>query len=98
MFKGGSLGLKGAVLNGKAKQCLEGNACIHAESLQLCLYLVTTVDSWRPYGLQSIRFLCLWDSPGKNTGVGCYALLQGIFPTQGLNSGILLLLHWQAGS
>ena len=29
------------------------------------------------------------DSPGKNTGVGCQALLQGIFPTQGLNPGIL---------
>ena len=26
------------------------------------------------------------DSPGKNTGVGCHALLQGIFPTQGLNA------------
>ena len=31
------------------------------------------------------RLLCPWDSPGKNTGVGCHALLQGIFPTQGLN-------------
>ena len=29
------------------------------------------------------------DSPGKNTGVGCDALLQGIFPTQGLNPGLL---------
>ena len=29
------------------------------------------------------------DSPGKNTGVGCHALLQGIFPTQGSNSGLL---------
>ena len=38
------------------------------------------------------------DSPGKNTGVGCYALLLGIFPTQGLNMGPLCLLHWQAGS
>ena len=28
------------------------------------------------------------DSPGKNTGVGCHALLQGIFPTQGLNPGL----------
>ena len=28
------------------------------------------------------------DSPGKNTGVGCHALLQGIFPTQGSNSGL----------
>ena len=26
-----------------------------------------------------------WDSPGKNTGVGCHVILQGIFPTQGLN-------------
>ena len=26
------------------------------------------------------RLLCRWDSPGKNTGVGCHALLQGIFP------------------
>ena len=29
---------------------------------------------------------CLWNFPGKNTGVGCHFLLQGIFPTQGLNS------------
>ena len=29
------------------------------------------------------------DSPGKNTEVGCHALLQGIFPTQGLNPGLL---------
>ena len=28
------------------------------------------------------------DSSGKNTGVGCHALLQGIFPTQGLNPGL----------
>ena len=31
------------------------------------------------------RLLCPWDSPGKNTGVGCHSLLQGIFLTQGLN-------------
>ena len=35
---------------------------------------------------------------GKNTGVGCRALLQGIFSTQGLNPCLLHLLHWQAGS
>ena len=36
---------------------------------------------------------------GKNTGVGCHALLPGIFPTQGLNPQHLLsLLHWQADS
>ena len=28
------------------------------------------------------------DSPGKNTGVGCHALLQGIFPNQGSNPGL----------
>ena len=39
-----------------------------------------------------------WDSPGKNTGVGCHALLQVIFPTRGSNPHPLHLLHWQAGS
>ena len=34
---------------------------------------------------------------GKNTGVGCHFLLQGIFQTQRLNLGFLCLLHWQAG-
>ena len=37
--------------------------------------------------------LCPWDSPGKNTGVGYHALLQGIFLTQGLNPHLLWLLH-----
>ena len=41
------------------------------------------------YGPQPARFLCLWDSPGKNTGVGCHFLLQGICPTQELNLGLL---------
>ena len=38
------------------------------------------------------------DFPGKNTGVGCCFLLQGIFPPQGLNLSLLCLLHWQEGS
>ena len=46
-------------------------------------------DSLRPRGLQPARLLCPWDSPGKNTGVGCHFLLQGIFPTQGLSPGLL---------
>ena len=33
------------------------------------------------------------DSPGKNTGVGCHALFQEIFPTQGSNPCLLCLLH-----
>ena len=39
-----------------------------------------------------------WNSPGKNAGVGCHFLLQGIFPTQGSNQHSLSLLHWQAYS
>ena len=34
----------------------------------------------------------------RNTGVGCHVLLQWIFPTQGLKSHLLRLLHWQLGS
>ena len=39
-------------------------------------------------GLQPARLLCPWDSPGKSTGVGFQELLQGIFPTQRLNSDL----------
>ena len=35
-------------------------------------------NSSRPHGLQLTRLLCLWDFPGKNTGVGCHCLLQEI--------------------
>ena len=45
-------------------------------------------DSLRPHGLQPHRLLCPWDFPGKSIGVGCHFLLQGIFPTQGLNPGL----------
>ena len=38
------------------------------------------------------------DSPGKNTGVGCYFFLWGYSPTQGLNPHLLHLLHWQTVS
>ena len=41
---------------------------------QLCLTLL------RPHGLQTVRHLCPWDSPDKNTGVGCHFLLQGDLP------------------
>ena len=48
--------------------------------------------------LQPTRLLGPWDSPGKNTGVGCHFLLQGVFPPQGLNLPVLRLVLWQAGS
>ena len=41
-------------------------------------------------GLQTTRLLCPWDSPGKNTGVGCHFLLEGIFPTRGSYPGLPL--------
>ena len=55
-------------------------------------------DSARPHRWQPTRLRRPWDSPGKNTGVGCHALLHGIFLTHGPNPGILCLLHWQVGS
>ena len=39
--------------------------------------------------LSRVRLFATWDSPGQNTGVGSRSLLQGIFPTQGLNQGLL---------
>ena len=50
-------------------------------------------DSLQPHGLEPARLLCPWNSPGKNTGVGSHSLLQGIFPTQGLNPGLLHCRH-----
>ena len=50
------------------------------------------------YRLRHVSLLCPWESPGKYTGVGYHSLLQGIFPTQGLNLHLLCLLHWQADS
>ena len=47
------------------------------------------------YFEEPASLLCLWDSPGKNIGVGSHSILQGFFLTQGLNLG---LLHWQADS
>ena len=69
-----------------------GNHCV-------CLVASVMSNSMPPYGLSPTRLLCPWDSPGKNSGVACHALLQGIFLTQELNLLHLLhLLHWQAGS
>ena len=46
-------------------------------------------DPLRPHGLEPTSLLCPWDSPGKNPGVGCHSLLQGIFLIQGSNPGVL---------
>ena len=54
----------------------------------MCCVLRRVWPLW-PHGLWPARLLCPRDSPGKNTGVGCHALPQGIFPTQGSNLGLL---------
>ena len=66
--------------------------CVYAKSLQLCPTLCEHMDcSLSGYSVHGIL-------PGKNIGVGCLALLQGIFQTKGLNPCLLHVLHWQAGS
>ena len=66
-----------------------------------CSVASVVSDFLLPHGLQPTRLLCPWDSPGQNTGMGCHFLLQGIFPTQGLNPDLLhckqilyCLSHW----
>ena len=54
-------------------------------------------NSLRLHGLQPTRLLCPWDFPGKDIGLGCHFLLQGIFPAQGSNPGLLhcrQILYW----
>ena len=54
--------------------------------LQIVFSCSVVSDSLRPHALLGpSRLLCPWDFLGKNTGVGCHFLLQGIFPTQGSN-------------
>ena len=66
-------------------------AFIHSASIQKKVRSVSrsVMSDSLCQGLQPTRLLCPWDFPGKNTGVGCHFLLQGIFPTQGSNSGLL---------
>ena len=62
-----------------AWDALEGESVVTQPCPTLC----------NPHGLWPTKLLCPWDSPGKNSGVGFHALLQGIFPTQELNLGLL---------
>ena len=64
----------------------EGGTCVCAQSLQSRLTL------WNPMDVSPSGSSDHGDSPGKNTGVDCHALLQGIFPIQGLK--LCLLCHW----
>ena len=55
-------------------------------SLQLCFVAQLCLTLCDPMSLPGSSVH--WDSPGKNTRVGCHVLLQGIFPTQGLKPGL----------
>ena len=80
-------------LSEKVKICFRNDPSLLAYVLSHSI----VAYSLRPHGLQPARLLCLWDSPGKNTGVGSHSLFQGIFWTKGSNPGLLhcswLLYH-----
>ena len=62
----------------------ELGATMKVKVTQSCMTLCDPMESLLPHGVSSP-----WNSPGQNTGVGSLSLLQGIFPTQGLNPGLL---------
>ena len=66
------------------------------KSVVLILLVGANLPSWSlgpEIPTSFIRLLCPWNFPGKNTGVSCYFLLQGIFLIQEFNSCLLHLLH-----
>ena len=75
---------------GNAKKCSNYHTIAsisHSSKVKVKSSIVS--NSLWSRGLYPIRLLRLWDFPGKNTGVGCHFLLQGIFPTQGQNPCLL---------
>ena len=62
--------------------------CMACDCVYVCVYVCVCVcvyvsrsavlDSLRPHGLWPTRLLCPWDSPGKNTGLGCQFLLHAL--------------------
>ena len=63
--------------------------CHCTTCVYVCVRCTVVCNSLRPCGLSPPGSFVLGDSSGKNTGVGCLALLQGIFPTHGSNPGLL---------
>ena len=73
---------------GESKGVMKLCVCV-CECLCVCVSCPVMSYSLRPHGLQLSRLLCPWNSPSKNTRMGCHSLLQGIFLTQGSNQGLL---------
>ena len=81
--------------SGLAHTLVSSQHTAHCLSLIVAVVWLLSQVSLRPHRLQSTRLLCPRGFPGKNTGVGCLLLTQGISLTQGSNS---CLLHWQVDS
>ena len=71
--------------------------CFHKMLRAMCLHAQSYPALCDPMDCNS-QSCCVHNFPGKNTGVGCHFLLQGIFPTLGQNLHLLCILHWQADS
>ena len=84
-----------ATREGLTDEWINKMQCIYTMEYCRCLVAKSCSILLQPLGLWPARLFCPRDFPGKNTGVGCHFLLQGIFPTQGLNP---CLLQWQADS
>ena len=71
---------------------------LHIRIVCACSISQSCLTLLQPCGLSPASFLCPWDFPGKNTGMGCHFLLQKIFLTQGSNPHLLycrqILCHW----
>ena len=63
------------------------------QALLVCLGTQSCLTLCDPMDCSPPGFLCPWDCPGKNTGMGYHAILQGIFLTHRSNLG-LLLCRW----
>ena len=85
-------GLVGSQVSKRAPRVLEQWCSFLHVHAQSCGFFVTLKT------VASRLLFCLWDSPGKNTGVGGHFLLQGILRIQGLNPCLLHFLHWHVGS
>ena len=82
-----SKGIYGHKRKGSMREQLGPSTVLHPTKEHCCFSFLVT--KFYPillgsHGLQPARLLFQWNLPGKNTGVGCHALLLGIFPTQGL--------------
>ena len=81
----------------KAQQC-RALGHTHSFDIHLSCFLCESVSHsvlsnfLQPHGLQPTRLLCPQGSPGKNIGMGCHSLLQGIFLIQGSNLCLYMVL------